>query len=127
MSSRYGFLGFFLVCIVLLLAYKNYEIWSHPFEWAAKKEAMKKPEAKTENLATDGPREPSSHESTLVIAEKNIFSPDRKEFPLLSVDQAKPVVRAHPEVCKPQALPNGFQMKMCLLVGATGDITRSCG
>jgi hypothetical protein len=92
-SSRYGFLGFFLVCIVLLLAYKNYEIWSHPFEWAAKKGAMKKPEAKTENPATDGPREPSSHESTLVIAEKNIFSPDRKEFPLLSVDQAKPVVR----------------------------------
>jgi hypothetical protein len=93
MSSRYGFLCFFLFCIVLLLAFKNYEIWSHPFEWVAKKEAMKKAEAKTESLATDGLREPSSHESTLGIAEKNIFNPDRKEFPFLPVDQAKPLVR----------------------------------
>jgi hypothetical protein len=92
-SSRSGFLGFFLVCIVLLLAYKNYEIWSHPFEWVAQKGAMKTPETKTESLATDGARGSSSHESTLVIAEKNIFSPDRKEFPLLPVDQAKPMVR----------------------------------
>jgi type II secretory pathway component PulC len=83
MSSRYGFLCFFLFCIVLLLAFKNYEIWSHPFEWVAKKEAMKKAEAKTESLATDGLREPSSHESILGIAEQNIFNPDRTEFPLV--------------------------------------------
>jgi hypothetical protein len=93
MSSRYGFLCFFLFCIVLLLAYKNFEIWSHPFEWAAKKGAVKKPEAKTDSLVTDGLREPSSNQSTLVIAEKNIFNPDRKEFPQLPQEQVKPMVR----------------------------------
>ena len=93
MSSRYGFAGFFLFCIVVLLAYKNYEIWSHPFEWVAQKGSTKKAEAKNESLATDGLREPPLHESTMVISEKNIFSPDRKEFPLLSAEQAKPLVR----------------------------------
>ncbi len=93
MLSRYGFAGFFLLCIVLLLAYKNYIIWSHPFEWVAEKGEMKKPETKTEGLAIDGSRESSSRESTVVIAEKNIFNPDRKEFPLLPVEQAKPMVR----------------------------------
>jgi hypothetical protein len=93
MSSRYGVLGFLLFCVVLLLAYKNYEIWSHPLEWVPKKGAVKKPEAKTESLATEGRKEPSPHESILVIAEKNIFNPDRIEFPLLPVEQAKPLVR----------------------------------
>ena len=93
MFSRYGVVGFSLFCIVLLLAYKNYEIWSRPFEWVAPKGAMKTPETKTDSLATDGARGSSSHESTLVIAEKNIFNPDRKEFPLLPVEQAKPMVR----------------------------------
>ncbi len=93
MSSRYGFAGFFLFCIVLLLAYKNYETWSHPFKWVAQKGAPKKAEAKTESLMTDVSREPSSHESILLITEKNIFNPDRKEFPLLLGEQAKPIVR----------------------------------
>jgi hypothetical protein len=93
MSSRYGVLGFLLFCVVLLLAYKNYEIWSHPLEWAPKKEAVRKAQAKTESLATEGRKEPSPHESILVIAEKNIFNPDRIEFPLLPVEQAKPLVR----------------------------------
>lgn len=93
MSSRYRVLGFLLFCVVLLLAYKNYEIWSHPLEWVPKKEAVKKPEAKTESWATEGRKEPSPHESILGIAEKNIFNPDRIEFPLLPVEQAKPLVR----------------------------------
>jgi hypothetical protein len=92
-SSRYGLLSFCLFAIVLLLGYKNYEIWSHPFERVAQKAATQKGEAKTESLATDGPGETSSPESTLVIAEKNIFNPDRKEFPLLLAEQAKPLVR----------------------------------
>jgi len=83
MSSRYGILSFCLFVIALLLAYKNYEIWSHPFERVAQKAATQKGEAKTESLATDGSGETSSPESSLVVAEKNIFNPDWKEFHLL--------------------------------------------
>jgi len=104
MSSRYGILSFCLFVIVLLLAYKNYEIWSHPFERVAQKGATKKGEAKTESPATDGPGETSSPQSTLVIAEKNIFNPDRKEFPLLLAEQAKPLVR-------PQVILYGVMIK----------------
>lgn len=94
MSSRYGVLGFLLLCVVLLLAYKNYDTWFHSWQWVPRNEAVKKPEAKTESpAAAEGAREPSPRESILLIAEKNIFNPDRKEFPLLSGEQAKPMVR----------------------------------
>jgi hypothetical protein len=92
MSSRYGYLCFFLLGIILLLAFKNYATWFHPLAGVAKKEAAKKPETRTESLPAGGPKE-ASRESILEIAEKNIFNPDRKEFPLLSVEQGKPVVR----------------------------------
>jgi hypothetical protein len=97
MSSRYGVLGFLLFFVVLLLAYKNYETWSQPIEWAAPKEGTKKPEGKGDpSPAVEGAPKSSPSDSVSLIAQNNIFNPDRKEFPVLTsvtAEQAKPVVR----------------------------------
>jgi hypothetical protein len=97
MSSRYGVLCFLLFFVVLLLAYENYETWSQPMQWAAPKEEGKKPEGKGEpSPAVEGAQKLSSFDSVPLIAQNNIFNPDRKEFPVLAsvtAEQAKPVVR----------------------------------
>jgi hypothetical protein len=90
MSSRTGVLCFLLFLVVALLAYKNYEIWSQSLEWLPKKEAGKKPEGKPESLSVmEMTKGPYPRASVQMIAEKNIFNPERKEFPLLSADQTK--------------------------------------
>ena len=97
MSSRYGVLCFLLFFVVLLLAYENYETWSQPIQWAPPKEEGKKPEGKGEpSPAVEGAQKLSSLDSVPLIAQNNIFNPDRKEFPVLAsvtAEQAKPVVR----------------------------------
>jgi hypothetical protein len=90
MSSRYGVLCFFLFVVVLLLAYKNYETWSQSLEWLPKKEGAKKSEVKPESPSgMEFAKGPYPRESIQMIAEKNIFNPERKEFPLLSAEQTK--------------------------------------
>lgn len=97
MSSRYGVLCFLLFFVVLLLAYENYETWFQPIQWAAPKEEGKKPEGKGEpSPAVEGVQKLSSLDSVPLIAQNNIFNPDRKEFPVLAsgtAEQAKPVAR----------------------------------
>jgi hypothetical protein len=97
MSSRYGVLCFLLFFVVLLLAYENYETWSRPIQWAVQKEGAKKPEGKGEpSPAVEGVQKLSPSDSVPLIAQNNIFNPDRKEFPVLGSltgEQAKPVVR----------------------------------
>ena len=97
MSSRYGVLCFLLFFVVLLLAYENYETWSRPIQWAAQKEGSKKTEGKGEpSSVVEWVQKLSPSDSVPLIAQNNIFNPDRKEFPpLASVtgEQAKPVAR----------------------------------
>jgi len=97
MSSRYGVLCILPFLVVLLLAYENYETWSRPIQWAAPKEGAKKTEGKGEpSPAVEGAQKLSPRDSVALIAENNIFNPDRKEFPVLTsvtAEQAKPVVR----------------------------------
>lgn len=94
MSYRYGVLCLLLSFIVLLLALKNYEAWVHPSGWVPKRETAKKAEARTEVSALmRSTRGSSPREAILEIAEKNIFNPERKEFPLLTVESTKPIVR----------------------------------
>jgi hypothetical protein len=85
MSSKYGFLCFLALALILLLVIKNYEIWTQPVKWIPEestgKKSIPKPEDRSEGLST-GPRKAStSMRSYASIAEKNIFSPDRKDFP----------------------------------------------
>ncbi len=97
MGARFGIFSIPLLCLVLLLGYKNYEIRSDPPPWAPKKAGPKKTENKSEApaLARGAAAAGAAPESLQIVSEKNIFTPDRKEFPTqaAAAEQAKPVVR----------------------------------
>ena len=94
MSGRYLILSLLLVLIILLLFLKNYEIWTYPVEWASEKETMKKLDKRPESpLMMVVQRNPTPIQSYISISEKNIFSPERKEFPIFGADARKPMVR----------------------------------
>jgi len=97
MSSRYGVLCFLLFFVVLLLAYENYETWSQPIQWAARKEVQKKTEGKGEPSSVfEAAQKLFPSGSVPLIAQNNIFNPDRKEFPVLTsgtAEQGRPAVR----------------------------------
>jgi hypothetical protein len=92
MKSKYGILTFLALAIVL--------VWTlHP---AASEEVAKKAGPRIEN--SPAPREPrdlTQIESYIFISEKNIFHPERKEFPV----QAPPVPQPAAEVKKPIVRP----------------------
>ena len=95
MSFKYGMLCVVLFIMILLLAIKNYDALTHPLELIPDQGAAKKSEARTENSRTIGVvREPVSVASYHSIAEKNIFNPERKDFPVTGSGSAmKPAVR----------------------------------
>jgi hypothetical protein len=94
MSGRYFLLSLLLILIILLLFLKNYEIWTYPVEWASEKETVKKLEKRPESPPTmASQRNPASIQSYISISEKNIFSPERKEFPIFGADARKPMMR----------------------------------
>jgi hypothetical protein len=94
MSLKYGVLCVVLFVIVLLLAAKSYEALTHPIVLIPAKGAIKKSEEKTEKPSTmTGIKEPAPIASYNSIAEKNIFHPERKEFPILGGGTKKPIVR----------------------------------
>ena len=102
MSFRYGVFSFLVFCVVLLLVFKNYEIWTQPMEWVGGQSMGKKLEGKPEIKPKTSPKTsmPGSQQdsgpikSYIDIAGKNIFSPERKDFPLpMAMEAKKPVVR----------------------------------
>ena len=89
MSLRYGLLSLLAILFILLLISKNFEIWTIPFEAVPEKGATKKPGPKSENPPSiTGSTETASLRSFIFVAEKNIFRPDRKDFPV-TPDPAK--------------------------------------
>jgi hypothetical protein len=98
MSSKYGFLCFLALAVLLLLVIKNYETWTEPVEWVPEENTAKRPQTKPENkpevLSTFGTQKnPSTMRNYASIAEKNIFSPDRKDFPTPMGAGARQLVR----------------------------------
>jgi len=94
MSLRYGVLNFLLLIVITLLIHNNYEIWSQRRIPEPGKDAGKKGEEKSDALSRSRvTRKITLQESFMVIAEKNIFHPERKEFSLPSLEQAKPGAR----------------------------------
>jgi len=95
MSFKYGMLCVVLFIIILFLAIKSYDALTHPLGPTPDQRAAKKSEARTENSPTIGlVRKPVSMASYLSIAEKNIFNPERKDFPVTGSGSAvKPAVR----------------------------------
>jgi hypothetical protein len=99
MSLRYGVLCLLLVFVVLLLFLKNYETWTRPIKFIPEKEATKKSGTKIEGSPSIvGQKEPTTIEAYVLMAEKNIFSPERKDFPII-----KPPMAEAPK--KPPARP----------------------
>jgi hypothetical protein len=93
MSLRYAVLCLLVGLIVLLLGMKNYDLWTQPIEGVFEG-GTRKGETKTEAAAITGiPRETTSMAATLLISEKNIFNPERKEFSVTILDQSKPMMR----------------------------------
>jgi type II secretory pathway component PulC len=96
-SLRYGMFSLFLCLIILLLAFKNYETWTLPVKIAPEKEMTGKAKGKIESLPiTKSQRAPADIQAYISISNKNIFSPERKEFPFIpnpGTEIKQPVVR----------------------------------
>ena len=94
MSLKYGTLCFVLFLVVVFLAVKNYEALTSPLELTPDKGTAKK-EAKLGNPpAVGAPKESTPITSFNAIAERNIFNPERKDFPATGSGMSKnPVVR----------------------------------
>jgi type II secretory pathway component PulC len=103
MSLKYIILNLLLLFFVLMVSIENYEAWTQPIGLLPEhRETVKKSAAKSENLSAVGTnKELTSLRSFVVISEKNIFSPERKDFPVLAtVEKSNPVTR-------PQVILNG--------------------
>jgi hypothetical protein len=94
MSFRYMALCLLLGFIVLHLGMKNYDLWTQPIEGFLEEGRTRKGENKTEAVTlSGGPRETMSMAAPIMISEKNIFNPERKEFSVTIPDQSKPMMR----------------------------------
>lgn len=98
MKSKYGILTFLALAIVL--------VWTlHP---AASEEAAKKAVPRIENSpAGREPRELTHVESYIFISEKNIFHPERKEFPVQAPPPAQPAAEVKKPIVRPQVVLYG--------------------
>ena len=94
MSIKYGFVCFLALSVVLLLIVKNYETWTQPIEWGPEKNVGKRPQSKPEDLPSLGTQKnPLSAKSYISISEKNLFSPERKDFQTPAGNGKKQLVR----------------------------------
>jgi len=94
MSWRYGIFSLLLFTAVVLLTLKNFEVWTQPIEPLQVEARAKKGEPRVDATPVTGrQRGASSMASAIAISEKNIFSPDRKEFSFTTPEQLKPTGR----------------------------------
>ncbi|HVP79230.1 MAG TPA: hypothetical protein VMV04_15195 [Thermodesulfobacteriota bacterium] len=95
MSLKNGILNLIAFGVVLLLVFENYETWTQPIElFSDTQKRENRPVAKQrEVFPTTLPAEDTfSIQSVNSISKKNIFNPDRKDFPILE-EKSKPMVR----------------------------------
>ena len=103
MTLRYGVLSLLALVTIVLLAIENYETWTAPLQAISEKAAPKKSVTKPEVSRPPGDQKDSRATSSIasytLIAERNPFHPDRKEFPVVVPPEAqktevkKPIVR----------------------------------
>jgi hypothetical protein len=98
MSLRYGVVCLLLLFGIVILSSKNYDRWMLPVKAADEKEIVKKSGTTIESSPLFvGQKEKATVGSYLLLAEKNIFHPERKDFPIFSPSigdlSKKPVAR----------------------------------
>jgi type II secretory pathway component PulC len=81
--------------VVLMVSIENYETWTQPIGFLPERqEAVKKSAPRAENPPAVGTnKDQTSLRSFIVISEKNIFSPERKDFPILTVEKTSSAAR----------------------------------
>lgn len=111
MTLRYGLLCFLAAFIIFLLVLKNYETWTSPPAGLSERGEVQapgpKPEASQAAPARTGQDEKASISSFIFISEKNPFHPDRKEFPIITVEPPKEVKKP---VTRPQVTLYGVMI-----------------
>jgi len=108
-SLRYGVSSLFVFFAIFFLVLKNYETWTLPVEVLPEKGVTKKSGAKIESPPTGvGQKEAPDIQSYVFISEKNIFSPERKEFPIVPPLSAQAQVK--PPIVRPQIILYGVTM-----------------
>jgi hypothetical protein len=96
MSLRYGVACLLILFGIVILSSKNYNRWMLPIKAADEKGIVKKFGTTVESSPLFvGQKEKATVGSYLLLAEKNIFHPERKDFPILSPGDLskKPVTR----------------------------------
>lgn len=93
MSLR-SFITIVLCFVIVFLAIENYKTWNRPYKPLPDMVVVpEKSETKKENQPMPAStKEPASTKSQNLVSEKNIFSPERKDFPIPAA-AARPVVR----------------------------------
>jgi hypothetical protein len=94
MSLKYLVFSILFFFIVIFLGMKNYDTWTHPLEISLEKRGEKKRETRAEvSPVVTGAKDLPSIASYILVAEKNIFSPERKDFPFPMAVAKKPSAR----------------------------------
>jgi hypothetical protein len=95
MLLRYGILCIFVSAILLFLVSKTYKTLTSPDEVPSEKEVATKSVTRIEApKIIEEKRESSTLSSHVAISEKNIFNPERRDFPTQSGPEGKkPLVR----------------------------------
>jgi hypothetical protein len=103
MSFRCGVPNLLVLTIILLIIPKTYRAWTKTINVTIGKEAAEKPVTKIEiPQIPREKKEPSINSSNPIISEKNIFSPERKDFP------AQPGPGGKKFVARPQIILYGI-------------------
>jgi hypothetical protein len=90
MSRRFWLINLLLIFILVLLSVKVYEMWTRPNTRGLESVASKpKPVASSLPVSVGGKKETAPAKGFQSISEKNLFSPERKEFPILASPDGK--------------------------------------
>jgi hypothetical protein len=108
MSFRYGVVCLLLLFGIVILSLKNYDQWMLPIEVADEKGTLKKSGTTVEGSRLFvGQKEKAGVGSYLLLAEKNIFHPERKDFPIISPSLGDPSKR---QMTRPQIILYGVML-----------------
>jgi hypothetical protein len=108
MSLRYGIVCLLLLFGIAILSSKNYDQWMLPIKVADERGTVKKSGATVESSPLFvGQKEKTAVGSYLLLAEKNIFHPERKDFPIFSPSIGDPLKKQIP---RPQIILYGVML-----------------
>lgn len=108
MSLRYGVVCLLLLFGIVILSLENYDRWMLPIKVTDEKGTVKKSGTTVESPPLFvGQKEKAAVGSYLLLAEKNIFHPERKDFPIFSPSLGDPTKK---QITRPQIILYGVML-----------------